>query len=918
MPTIIRRNERSWAISMISDINIHLQTLGLRIVRAGGETTISTGHQSMFPDVLLYGDANQTQILQGWELKLPDTPITDTTFIADAQRKAISLGLNSCFLWNFTAGVLYVRNDDGVFEIAKQWNETNHIQTRSDVERYKHEWLPAIKQILIEINEYLLTGRIHGSELGDILSDTIVTKVIERNKALVAHELRRVCAENARIGAYLSVWWNEVQADYAADETDMYSAYAKAVMLNWTNKIIFAHLIKSRHNAAMNVESLNFDTTVTEANGIFEQITTACDFYNIFNGMEHNEYLPYESWHDLMDLNIFLTDNGVNQIDQNALQNVLENTVAVAKRELNGQFTTPSVLADLLVRITTRDWTGNAIDPCCGTGSISKAILKTKKEYLGNVAQAVSTTWASDKFSFPLQLANISMTDTDAINLPSKVFQRNVFSLQEGNEISIINPVNGERMTICIPLFTTIISNLPFIPFEKISPEDQIYISNLCHEIEQCTHISLSNRSDYYSYILFAIHAILASGGYIGVITSNSWLGTSAGREFFKALGYFYRIEQIHISGSGRWFNNAQVVTVITVLSKRDIIGHPSSNEVTAFCTWQKSLSELAENEEARNVIINSSLLGREIDESVYKYKPYTYEEISALTNMNISLSALFHDVHWLLEIQDKLTPISTVFNVVRGERRGWDTMFYPAPGHGIEQCYIRKVLKNARSISTLSAQADNDAFCCSASIADLRNAGHEGALSWISRFENSVNQTGRPLPEVLSRSNMHWYEMRDNSTADIVTTMNPDQRLFYAKFNEPTFINQRLIGLKLKQGYGDIALYHALLNSILGMFYIEAVGFGRGLGALDISSTTIRNALMLKPSLITTEQRRLILDSFEPLLNRNVLSTEEELMAEDRYLFDNAVLSAYGIDQHYDAIKNSLLSMQRMRLRVR
>lgn len=45
MPTIIRRNERSWAISMISDINIKLQSLNLRIIRAGGETTISTGHQ---------------------------------------------------------------------------------------------------------------------------------------------------------------------------------------------------------------------------------------------------------------------------------------------------------------------------------------------------------------------------------------------------------------------------------------------------------------------------------------------------------------------------------------------------------------------------------------------------------------------------------------------------------------------------------------------------------------------------------------------------------------------------------------------------------------------------------------------------------------------------------------------------------
>ncbi|KRG12683.1 hypothetical protein ACA29_11005 [Lederbergia galactosidilytica] len=70
---------------------------------------------------------------------------------------------------------------------------------------------------------------------------------------------------------------------------------------------------------------------------------------------------------------------------------------------------------------------------------------------------------------------------------------------------------------------------------------------------------------------------------------------------------------------------------------------------------------------------------------------------------------------------------------------------------------------------------------------------------------------------------------MKDTATADICTTMNPDQRLFFAKFDEPTFINQRLIGLKQKSNYQDIELYHALLNSIIGMFYIEAIGFGRG-----------------------------------------------------------------------------------------
>lgn len=918
MPTIVRRNERSWAISMISDINIKLHTLNLRIVRAGGESTISTGHQSMFPDVLLYGDEDQTQILQGWELKLPDTLITDTTFIEDALRKAISLGLNSCFIWNFTAGVLYVKNENGIFEIVKQWNETNHIQTRDDVERYKHEWLPVIESILIEINEYLVTGVIRGAEIGDLLSDMIIAKIIDRNKTLVSNELRQMCVTNTRISAFLSVWWNDVQNEFDSDEADMFSAYAKAVLLNWTNRIVFAHLIKSRHNAALIVQTLDFNTSIEQANLAFEQITNACDFFSIFCGMEHNSCLPETAWHDLMDLNMFLTNNGVNQIEQTTLQNVLERTVAVAKRELNGQFTTPSVLADLLVCLSTHDWMGEAIDPCCGTGSIPKAFLRHKKEQLHNIQQSVSTTWAADKFSFPLQLANISMTDTDAINLPSRVFQQNVFALQQGDEIYITNPLNGERMTFHIPQFKTVCSNLPFVPFEKISETDWNYIRSITENVKNNTGTSLSNRGDYYSYIVFALHNILKDNGNLGIITSNSWLGTTAGRDFFKALCYYYKVEQIHISGAGRWFDNAQVVTVITILSKRDVISQPCPDENTAFCTWHNSLTELAENNVARNTIINSALLNREIDESIMSYKPYSYDQIAALNSMNLSLSALFHEVHWLLNIREKLTPISTIFNVVRGERRGWDTMFYPAPGHHIEQNYIKKILRNSREIHTLCASADSDAFCCSATIDELRQANHMGALSWISRFENGVNLVGKPLTEVLARRNMHWYEMCDTNTADIVTTMNPDRRLFFAKFEEPTFINQRLIGLKRKEGYDEICLYHALINSVLGMFYIEAVGFGRGLGALDISSTTIRNALMLNPSLLTTEQKRMILDKFEPLLQREVFSTDRELLTADRTEFDRTVMSVFGIEDYYEKVKASLLSMQQMRLNVR
>lgn len=149
MTTIIRRNERSWAIELITEINKIVNKNDLMIKRAGGESTISTGRgNTMFPDVVLYGNREQSIILQGWELKMPDVPIEDETFIKDAQRKAIALNLNSCLIWNFTYAVLYIRNDDDTFKKVKQWDETNYIHTRNDVETYRSDWENLLEKII--------------------------------------------------------------------------------------------------------------------------------------------------------------------------------------------------------------------------------------------------------------------------------------------------------------------------------------------------------------------------------------------------------------------------------------------------------------------------------------------------------------------------------------------------------------------------------------------------------------------------------------------------------------------------------------------------------------------------------------------------------------------------------------------------
>ena len=915
MPTI-RNNERSEAIKLISHINVFLKNKTWRIQSVGGETTISDGKKHMFPDVILYGDSFQTQILQGWELKMPDVPINDEEFVKDAQRKAITLGLNSCFIWNFTCGVLYERKADGSFTEIKRWNDTNYIHSRQDVDTYRSDWMKTIESILEEINSYFVNGHFMPANLGDVISDTVLCEIIKRNKYLLADELENYGHRDMRIQARIQKWWEQVHMEYASDEANAFIAYARIIIVNWSNRILFAHVIKRYHNPAKQIEALSYDSSPSQANELFRSISETCDFYNVFVSLDFNELMPNSTWHDLIELNEFLSNNAMYSVNQTTLQTVLEHTISSGKRELIGQFTTPEKLAMLLARITMRNITAECIDPCCGTGSIAQAMLANKLNNNIPVTSAYATIWASDKFSFPLQIASISLAKVDSINQPIKIFQSNAFALFPNREITLVDPADGSTIICKQPLFDTIASNLPFVPFEIIERDELQYIQELHEQVYRDTGISLDDRSDLYQSLIFSFYKIINTDGRIGVITSNSWLGTKAGRQFFDALFWYYNIEQIHISGKGRWFHNADVVTTILILSKKQKISMPNTESITRFYIWKKALQDISETD--IDAIVNDAILDECNHAEQLALSTYKKSDIDTLLGMRVSLNALFYSINWLKEIKDMLCPITDYLEVTRGERRGWDRMFYPASGHGIEPQYIRKVLKSSRHLTSLCAIPDSDAFCCSDSISTLEEAGHSGALSWIHAFEHGVNNTGKPLPQALARANMFWYEMQDTSTADFVTGMNPDKRLFVAKFSEPTFVNQRLIAFKQIDQSVNADLLHALLNSILGMFYIEAIGFGRGLGALDINATNIRSMMILNPAILTEQAQNDILNAFIPLKNRNVMGTNDELNQEDRMQFDHTILNAFGIDRYYSEIKEALLSMQQVRHTVR
>ena len=82
-------------------------------------------------------------------------------------------------------------------------------------------------------------------------------------------------------------------------------------------------------------------------------------------------------------------------------------------------------------------------------------------------------------------------------------------------------------------------------------------------------------------------------------------------------------------------------------------------------------------------------------------------------------------------------------------------------------------MLINARNVTKLVATADRDAFCCGVSIEELKKRGHSGALSWIEKFAEQRNGVGKPLPAVLKRTGLEWYELQDKEIAEVFTMMN-------------------------------------------------------------------------------------------------------------------------------------------------
>jgi hypothetical protein len=892
-------NERSWAIDLIGHIKGLCAQANRSIKDAGGEQTVKAEGGSLFPDVLLFGDRATARILQGWELKMPDTPVTDADFKKNAEEKARALGLDSFLLWNVSHAHLYTRNTaTDKYTRSKVWSDLADIVTRAGVTANKARWEQLATDIVGHLNALFDDGSLEGRQFIDAYRTGGITNFILENSGDVTEALKAAMVADAQLRARIILWWNVSSGEYAKGK--MEDVLARANISNWIGKILFAHILREKDKRAQQIANIGDDTTPDETLALFAQLSEDCNFWTIFSDNSLGlSKIPQRAWDQLKQFNKLLTDLRVGSVDQAQLSGVLEATVEVATRKLRGQYPTPIELARLLTHLCVRDIVNDRVlDPCCGSGTIARAALEMKLTAGIQAQQASETIYASDQDPQAVQIATFALAKPAFMHMPVRIFQRDAFGLTPGLDIQFRNPSNGVLFTEQLGTFQTITSNLPFVA----QTGRKQYGNALKGTLVNMGGGKFTGRADVAAYLPFAFYPLLAEGGRLGIIITNAWLGTDWGNDFYNRLSQYYDLKCVITSGAGRWFRNSKVVTNILIMNKKADPNQPSG-EVN-FVVLTRPLEDMADDE-AVQIAAAQIQLGQTQNDTM-TIRAVNQEDMTAFRAIGLGGNAQFVNCDWILNLP--LVPLNKVFNIKRGERRGENDLFYPEEGHGIEAEYIKPLAKSPTEFDRLCAPPMKEAFSCSRSLQELEELGHTGAINWINNFATEATI------KKLSRKGKYWYQMDTDAITDLVMFINFGLRLFVGRVMPRAFVDQRLVPLNPINEI-DLDLHHALLNSTISMFIIEGMGFGRGMGALDLNKNKIEDYMhMLDASKLDAESIAAIKEAFAPLLGRHILSIADELEQEDRIAFDDAIIAAFELPVSRDEIYTSLLSLVEIR----
>lgn len=570
-------------------------------------------------DLTLYDRQNKQKIVLTGEVKLPDKPDGRNPFqdalVLDAHGKADDVGAEYFITWNVNRCVLWRTFKPGT-PITERYIEPYEVlpaPIRKSDELLHPRVQEQIKQFLVRFLERF-AAIVTGAEpmVALPLDEKFIVVWEYALEPLVFETLDSINTlynSDKKFTDSLNKWMRDDQGwiiskDEGVIRENLQSA-AKFSCYVLANKIIFYKALRRRFTRMRALKIPKSITTGKELRELLEAyfqhaIETSKDYQTVFKG-DFGDNLPFlsdeavESWRDLTTQ----TDAfDFTQINYEIMGLIFERMLSPAERHKYGQHYTRSEVVDLINSFCIRNADATVLDAACGGGTFLVRAYQRKSDlskktlsHQDNIRQL----YGLDISAYPVHLTTINLATRDLIESANYPFvvRNDFFKIKPGDAVFHVPLGGGQQATWTeIPKVDVFVGNPPYVRQEKI---DEYYGKGYKKSLQGLAKkdvpgIEMSGRSDVLCYFFTHGFAFLKEGGYIGLLTSSTWLDTEYGFELQKLfLGNF---EIVAILESWEpWFIGARVTTAVTILHHQPDAEKRNKNLVK-FVYFKKSLSD--------------------------------------------------------------------------------------------------------------------------------------------------------------------------------------------------------------------------------------------------------------------------------------------------------------------------------------
>ncbi|RLF03255.1 MAG: hypothetical protein DRJ59_01220 [Thermoprotei archaeon] len=885
------------------------------------------------------------------ELKVPTIDVYSDDLVNDALQKAALAGIPFFATWNLNKLVLWETFKPGTSLLDRRLKHWDVVDVKLPVDVEKPEIERAIKAFILEFLTELASfyerklPRPEVYVLPKLYPDEImVLRLRSAVDALYIPVSLYILKKKEEDPDFLSkvAEWFVNQGWIFSDSEEDYDRLARQTVYLLINKLLFYNVLRSRFRLEL-IDVSGITTGEELKKRLQKYFNTGIRLgYGIIFAADFLETIPIpdEAVDELKRLIGELNKYDFSEIGYDIIGKVFEKLIPKIERHKLGQYFTRTDVVDLILGFTVKHPDTKVLDPACGSGTFLVRAYQ-RKRYLAEKlykegkydraykphGELINELWGVDVAKFPAHLSEINLVirNLEALENRPNIACRDFFEIQPGTRTLLyklaykIPGIHREELEVEFPAdFDIVVTNPPYTRQEEM---EHIFIEKykerLRELVKRAHGIDVGKRSGIYTYFFYHGGSFAKEGGRVGLVTSNSWLDVDFGKYLQEYFLKNFKIIAIIESKVERWFEDADIITAITILEK---CGDKKARDenIVKFVQLKVPLRQLipeiesgkAEKEKIRWESIDKLVKLIEKTEEYYEddkirifpkkqaelwdegYDDEKDKYIGAKWGKYIRAPEIFFKI--LKRGQQLLIPLGRVVRVRRGYTTGADEFFYLTEEeikkwrielefwtHIDEETgkcvpnYVIKSPRDSRTITIDPSKLKHRVLIIDKNKEQLRGTN---VLKYI-LYGEEKGYHRRPT----CRSRKRWYDLGVITPAPILFPRRFWDR-FIAFYNPYGVLeNDTLFGIiPFKLEY--VKPLCAYLNSTIAALIIELFGrSGLGQGVLDTDVWMIEKLPIVNPEELLNDRNiaSILENVFEEIKERGVTSIFDEILGQ-------------------------------------